>query len=125
LKKLNVAHKNGCPKGEACAKLEHFLTVGSRHNISADASLAIHQAFSEMTGKPDAKVTQEIGRYLALNGLPPDVMWTMEKLKPNEVLTITPSNAKRLGFVNFNFYGGTDPSTTPQCSWEGFVLKGQ
>lgn len=100
-----------------------ILTVGSRHHISNEASVSIHQAISEKTGKPDAEATEKIGRYFAQNGLPPDVIWTMKNLEPAEILAITPSNAKRLGFENFNFYGSTDPPATPQCSWKGFAVK--
>jgi hypothetical protein len=100
-----------------------ILTVGSRHNVSADAHVNIHQVFEEKTGKRDAKLTSEIGRYLALNGLPPDVMWTMGNLKPDELLAISSSNAVRLGFGSLNFYGSTNPPATPRCSWEGFAMK--
>ena len=57
-------------------------------------------------------------------GMPPDVISTMSNLKPKEQRTITPSNAKRLGFGSFNFYGTTDPPATPQCSWDGFIVNG-
>jgi hypothetical protein len=100
-----------------------ILTVGSRHLVSTDAQLIIHQALNEKTGKQDAEVTKRIGQHLASNGMPPDVMWTMDNLKPGEQLTTIPSNAKRLGFGNFIFYGGTNSPATPQCSWDGWILK--
>lgn len=101
-----------------------LLTVGSRHNVSADAVVQVHQAFDAKTGERDPVITKEMGHYLALNGLPPDVMWTMQSLKSDEVLAVTPSNAKRLGFASFNFYGGINPPATPKCSWDGQILKG-
>ncbi|MGH8743341.1 MAG: hypothetical protein ACREUY_03590, partial [Burkholderiales bacterium] len=61
--------------------------------------------------------------YLASKGMPPDVARTMSNLTPEDELMITPSNAKRLGFGSFNFYGGTAPPATPQCAWEGFILR--
>ncbi len=100
-----------------------ILTVGSRHNVSTHAKLIIHQFFDERTGKRDAAMTKEIGQYLASNGMPPDIISTMSNLTPKELLTITPSNAKRLGFGSFNFYGSTRPPATPQCSWKGLTLK--
>ncbi len=100
-----------------------ILTAGSRRYISADARLVIHQALNETTRQQDAEMTKGIGQYLALHGMPPDVMWTMGNLKPGEVLDITPSNAKRLGFGSFQFYGWSNPPATPQCSWEGFISQ--
>ena len=98
-----------------------ILTAGSRRHIGADAKLIIHQALNEKTGQPDAKMTKDIGQYLALHGMLPDVMWTMGNLKPDEALTITPSDAKRLGFGSLHFYGLSNPPATPQCSWDGFI----
>ena len=100
-----------------------ILTVGSRHNISTRALLIIHQVFDERTGKRQADTTKWIGRYLASNGMPPEIISTMGNLKPKELLTITPSNAKRLGFGSFNFYRSARPPATPQCSWKGITLK--
>ena len=101
-----------------------ILTVGSRHNVSKQAQLIIHQAYDEKTGKRDAAQTKMIGQYLASKGMPPEVVSTMSDLKPRRLLAITPSNAKRLGFGSFNFYGSALPPATPQCSWKGSVLKG-
>lgn len=101
-----------------------ILSVGARRNVSADAQIIVHQAFDARTGKADAEFTKRLGQYLALNGMPPDVMWTMGNLSPEEQLAITPSNAKRLGFGSFNFYGSTAPPATPHCSWEGLIPKG-
>jgi hypothetical protein len=101
-----------------------ILTAGSRRYIGADARIVIHQALNEKTGRQDAEMTKDIGQYLALHGMPPDVMWTMGNLKPDEVLDITPSNAKRLGFGSFQFYGGSNPPATQQCSWDGFISQG-
>ena len=101
-----------------------ILTVGSAHNVSRHATLEIHQAFDEKTGKRDATLTKAIGEYLATNGMPPDVLRTMSNLSPKEIITITRSNAKRLGFGNFNFYASTRPPVTAQCSWRGPRLKG-
>lgn len=113
-----VQSRHGC--NSACVVL---LTAGSRHNVSADAEVIIHQVFNERTGKRDAEMTKRLGQYLALNGMPPDVIWTMSGLKPDELLAITPSNANRLGFSSFNFYGGTNAPATPQCSWDGFIAS--
>jgi hypothetical protein len=79
------------------------LTVLTPRNVSADAQVIVHQAFYARTGKADAEFTKRLGQYLALNGMPPDVMWTMGNLSPVEQLAITPSNAKRLGFWQFQF----------------------
>ena len=100
-----------------------ILTVGSRHNVSTHAMLIIHQVFDEKTGKRQADFTKWIGQYLASNGMPPEVISTMGNLTPKELLTITPSNAKRLGFGSFNFYRGTRPPATPQCSWKGITVR--
>jgi hypothetical protein len=100
-----------------------FLTIGSRRVVSVGAQIILHQAFDERTGKQDPEATKRFGQYLALNGMTPDVMWTMDNLKPGEQLTVVPSNAKRLGFGSFKYYGGTNPPATPQCSWDGFILK--
>lgn len=110
------------PRGRCNSACVVVLAVGSRRNVSAEAELIIHQVFNERTGAGDAEMTKRLGQYLALNGMPPDVIWTLSDLKPEELLTITPSNAKRLGFGGFNFYGSTNPPATPHCSWEGFTL---
>lgn len=100
-----------------------ILTVGSRHNVSTHAKLIIHQVFDAKTGKREADFTKWIGQYLASNGMPPEIISTMSNLKPKQLLTITPSNAKRLGFGSFNFYGSSRPPATPQCSWKGIALS--
>jgi hypothetical protein len=123
--------RNTAPTVETIVQSRHIcnsacniiLTVGSTHNVSRHATLEIHQAFDEKTGKRDAALTKEIGQYLAKNGMPPDVLSTMSNLSPKEILTITPSNAKRLGFGKLNFYRGTNPPATAQCSWRGINLK--
>lgn len=114
-----VPSRQGC--NSACVVI---LTVGARRNVSADAQIIVHQAFDARTGKADAEFTKRLGQYLALNGMPPDVMWTMGNLSPEEQLAITPSNAKRLGFGGINFYGSTNPPATPHCSWDGFIVNG-
>ena len=124
--------RNTAPTVETIVQSRHIcnsacniiLTVGSRHNVSKRAQLLIHQVFDEKTGKRDAAQTKMIGEYLAAKGMPPEVVSTMNNLKPKELLAITPSNAKRLGFGNLNFYGSARPPATPQCSWKGLVLKG-
>jgi hypothetical protein len=123
--------RNTAPTVETIVQSRHacnsacniILSVGSTHNVSRYATLNIHQVFDEKTGKRDAVLTREIGQYLALNGMPPDVLSTMSNLSPKQILTITPSNAKRLGFGSFNFYRSTNPPATAQCSWRGITLK--
>ena len=124
--------RNTVPAVETIVQSQHIcnsacniiLTVGSRHHVSRHATLIIHQVFDEKTGKRDAATTKEIGLYLAANGLPTNVISTMSNLSPKEQLTITSSNAKKLGFDSFYFYGTARPPATPQCSWKGPALKG-
>ena len=124
--------RNTAPTVETIVQSRHIcnsacniiLTVGSTHNVSRYATLKIHQTFDEETGKRDSALTKNIGQYLVTNGMPLDVLSTMRNLLPNEILTITPSNAKRLGFGSFNFYGSIRPPATPQCSWKGITQSG-
>jgi hypothetical protein len=124
--------RNTAPTVETIVQPRHIcnsacniiLTVGSRHNVSKYAQLLIHQAFDEKTGKRDAAQTKMIGQYLASNGMPPEIVSTMSKLKPKGLVAITPSNAKQLGFGSFNFYRSAEPPATPQCSWKSIIHNG-
>lgn len=104
----------------ACVVL---LSAGDPPQVSNSATVIIHQAFDQKTGKKDAEVTRMIGQYLVDNGFPDDILKTMTNIKPNQQLPITPSSAKKLGFTSFSFFGGSNPLATPGCSWPGFQRK--
>jgi hypothetical protein len=123
--------RNIAPTAETIVQSRHIcnsacviiLAAGNRRNVSTDSRLKIHQVSNEKTKEQDTEMTRKIGEYMASKGMPREVVRTMSNLKAKEELTITPSNAKRLGFGSFNFYGSTNPPATPQCTWEGFILR--
>lgn len=95
------------------------LSAGSQVYISRRATVIVHRAFNANTGKSDINATKTASEFMVFNGMSPNIIQTMGNLRPKQQIQITRSNAKKLGFGNFNFYSGTNSPATPDCAWAG------